>query len=83
MPQGICLFLPWGILVDHQLLALTIVLARDTGAELSNWEHQFCDSLAEILERDYFYLSPAQIRSLIRLGEKLDMVDHGHEPRAI
>ena len=54
-------------------VALTILLARDTGANMSNWERQFCETLEQKVGGEYFYLSPAQKKSLFRLADKLEI----------
>ena len=61
--------------MDTKDLTTSIVIARDTGADLTEWEQQFCNTLSERLEGDGFWLSPAQTKSLIRLGEKLELLD--------
>lgn len=60
--------------METQDLAVAIVIARDTGASLTDWESQFCETLSEKLDGDNFWLSPAQTKSLIRLAEKLGFI---------
>lgn len=62
---------------DWQTLALTVIIARDTGAELSQWERSFTETLAMMLEEGKMWLSGPQRKSLLRLCESLELWSYG------
>lgn len=58
---------------DWPVLALNVIIARDTGAELSEWECSFIETMRLMLEENRMWLSGGQRRSLLNMCEKLEL----------
>lgn len=62
---------------DWVTLALNVILACDTGAQLSEWERSFVETLRLMLDEGRVWLSGAQRRSLLNMCEKLELYSFG------
>ena len=58
-------------------IVLSVIVAADTGADLSDWERSFVETLRMMLDENRLWLSGAQRKSLFRMAEKLELWSFG------